>query len=129
MGTQLSSWSVNDLRGAERVVLTVGQIPIHTHKISTEFAAYDTHVSNFTRAPTAGISYPSRLMAPTDATTANTYAAYAKAATAKPDTYLAEAALSEALGVEANGGHENRQPVLAMRFAINAIDGFYPPFD
>lgn len=125
-GAGLSPWVMNDLRGAESVALTVDQIPNHTHTVSTEFAPYGTHTGNFTSAPTANTSYPSRLLDLTNPAKVQTYNVYAKAATVQRDTWLSDAALGMTGGIAA---HENRQPVLAVRFAINATEGVYPDFD
>ncbi len=127
-GTGLSPWTTNLQAGAEEVALTPGQIPIHTHAISTNFGAYKTHATDFTNGPTANVSYLSRYLVPTGATTTNTYNAYYARVSGGPgpNTTMAPNLLQP---TGASGAHENRQPVLALRFAINATAGVYPEYN
>lgn len=125
-GSGLSRWNVNYMAGTEAVTLTLSQIPVHKHTVSTNFGGYKTYAANFTDKPAANFSYVSRYLVPTSATTANTYNAYGPAGSQADATTMSPDMLAPA---GTYGPHENRQPVLALQFAINASDGSYPEFN
>lgn len=104
--------ALNKSSGAEKVQLTLAQLPIHTHSMGGE---------------TTGVA-ANRTSTPSAATLPNTVSvndvgvpAYS---TDVPNTAFSMYGIA---GVGGNGTHENRQPFMAMNFCI-CLDGIYPNF-
>lgn len=94
--------------GAESVVLTSAQVPIHTHAATASSAAADQQNPASNRW----------------ATVASTGAALPYAAsTVTPNSLMNGAALSSA---GSSGGHTNMQPYTVLRYYI-ATQGLFPP--
>lgn len=103
---------LNQTSGAEKVMLTPGQLPIHTHGMSGEIYPVTTDQSN---TPSTAV-LPNILFVNGTATPAFS--------NATPNVQFSPLGIS---GVGGNGTHENRQPFLAMNFCI-CLDGIYPSF-
>lgn len=89
--------------GSETVVLTSAQVPPHTHTfaVSKDSAVTDSPVGGY---PAKGVNI--------------TWIAPVDQAEDMSSTMLTASG--------ASAGHENRMPVLALRFCI-AVTGYYPP--
>lgn len=114
-GTTTSAYIVGQTGGVEAVALTVPQIPNHTHVFDgaagagtfrTGVPASTSYLSNFGFKGTGATAY----------TAANGYV------NTDPDTPLHPNSVSQ---TGSGGGHENRQPYLAVNYCICA-DGTYP---
>lgn len=110
--------TVGNRAGAETVTLSVAQIPAHTHTVVA--ANQQALTTNQAAAPTngyfAGTSISTAVPAPQPAPPA----LYGPAAS--PLTTLSTAIVGNAGG---SGGHENRQPFLALSYCIATV-GLYP---
>lgn len=103
---------LNKSSGAEKVQLTLAQLPSHTHSMGGETTAVP---ANRTGTPSAA-ALPNTLFVKDVGVPA--YSADA------PNTAFPTWGIS---GVGGNGTHENRQPFMAMNFCI-CLDGIYPVF-
>jgi microcystin-dependent protein len=110
--------TVGNTAGAETVTLSVAQMPAHTHTVAAanQQALTTNQAANPTNGYFASTSIPTSVPAPQPAPPA----IYGPAAT--PMTTLSTAIVGNA---GANGGHENRQPFLALLYCI-ATTGIYP---
>ncbi|SFD79546.1 Microcystin-dependent protein [Chitinophaga sp. CF118] len=109
-------YKIGQAGGTENVVLTIAQIPLHTHSLAAN-NTYDsggpnTHYLGNPNIPTAATQ------ASKNAANANLYAV-----PAITDPLVPMAPCIATAGSSA--GHENRSPYLAMNYCI-AITGLYP---
>jgi microcystin-dependent protein len=104
-GSGLTSYSLGETGGVESVTLTAAQIPAHSHLINAYSVASDSHTPNST--------YLAKSLA-------NGTATYSDQT---PDTTMHAGAIANNTG--GGGGHENRQPFLALNFVI-ALQGIFP---
>lgn len=104
--------------GGSGVILNTARMPSHTHNLIGALAALPQRTTTPAGNLLTGIAYK-----PTTGTanpTANPYAVDP----ATPPTYLAAQTLSPFVG--GAQAHENRQPVLVLRWAICATEGAFP---
>lgn len=118
--------------GANSVTLNYSsQLPNHTHTMTVQVPLTQTGIqANAQSTPTEAQSWLSRPYVIASANLGNSFPAYTKFASQSPTTTLHPATIASACG-NASGGvdaHENRQPYLAMIFAIS-YDGVYPSRD
>ncbi|MFV3131419.1 phage tail protein [Niveispirillum sp. KHB5.9] len=109
---------VGNTAGAETVTLTVAQIPAHTHTVAAanQQAPTTNQAANPTNSFFAATSIPTQVPNPPTAPPAMYGPAVA------PMTALNTTIVGNAGG---SGGHENRQPFLALSYCI-ATSGLYP---
>ncbi len=110
--------SVGNTAGAETVTLSVAQMPAHTHTVvaANQQAPTINQGANPTNGYFAGTSIPTSVPAPQPAPPA------LYGSSASPMTTLSTSIVGNAGG---SGGHENRQPFLALLYCI-ATTGIYP---
>ncbi len=124
-GTGLSPWPVNGKAGAESITLTSSQIPSHHHTISTNIGPYATNAASFTntrwRLP---LTCPA-----TRADVTDHGDELRRLWTGRRRNERRHHGAESAGRDGRDQAHENRQPVLAVRFAINATDGVYPDYN
>ncbi len=110
--------TVGNTAGAETVTLSVAQMPAHTHTVvaANQQALTANASANPANSYFAITSIPSQVPAPQPAPPA----LYGPAAS--PMTTLSTSIVGNAGG---SGGHENRQPFLALSYCI-ATNGIYP---
>lgn len=103
--------------GQETVTLTTSQIPNHMHLL----AYASTNPSSSSSIPNSFLSKAIRAST-TPATAPNPPGIYAPIVS--PVTSINPASVSTEGG---GGGHENRQPYLALQYCICATQGLFPP--
>lgn len=114
MGASASSPDyLNQSSGAEKVQLTLAQLPAHTHAIGGETIGGAANYAN-TPGPTV---LPNLIFVGNTAQRAYT--------SGTPNTSFSPQAIS---AVGGGGTHENRQPFLAFNFCI-CVNGIYPSFE
>lgn len=101
--------------GAETVVLTAAQVPTHIH-----FFVASADTGQAKPVPTGNL-----LGVATKSATAAAFNIYAPVPPTPPAAMVALAPAAVDV-VGGNGGHENRQPLLALNFCI-ATTGIFPP--
>jgi len=120
-GPGLSSYTLGEQAGSETVTLNSGEIPSHTHTLSTDTEGFKQAPTAFSNSP-SGASYPSHYLLLNSGGGTSNYSSFL--ATAPNPTTLDP----RSLGVAGqNGPHENQQPYLTMRYCICVQGGDFPP--
>ena len=101
---------IGEAQGTETVTLISGQLPVHTHAVTTEFlppGGAAQRVATATSSASIGTSYPNAIY---------------KASSPTPDTAFANSTIGVAGGSQP---HDNMQPYLTLNFCI-ALTGVFP---
>lgn len=122
-GPGLTPTIPGETKGSEGVTLTQPQIPSHTHGVQAVANAFSASGGD-SAAPVSGASWPERIVDVTDPNAPKLAKAYSAQNAPHPTTptQMSANAIASAGGSQP---HENRQPYLAVRFAI-AYEGIYP---
>lgn len=115
-GPTTSSYTLAQTGGAEKVALTVNQIPNHDHVVNGAVGAGDARIS----VPTDNTSYLSNFGY--KATAATAFTGVNGFSASDPDTQLHPLSVTQTGG---GGAHENRQPYLAVTYCI-CWEGTFP---
>ena len=111
---------VGNTAGAEAVTLSIAQIPAHNHTVvaTNQQAPAVNQAANPTNGYFAGVSVPTSVPAPQPAPPAM----YTPSSATTPLTTLNTITVGNTGG---SGGHENRQPFMALSYCI-ATSGVFP---
>ena len=104
-----TTYAMGQQGGVEKVTLTSGQLPAHTHPVNAQAGAVPGSLKN-----------PNNAFWATSST--GQYAASTSTTTVTPDTKLGNQAISAVGGGQA---HDNMMPFLTVSFII-ALNGLYP---